>query len=76
MDVVERKIKVPIGPWNDEPQLQKLGKYMSRNMHDCARGTPWKLLRGGGLSVGEIDALVVEIKRELQDRSNHSFIWV
>jgi SAM-dependent methyltransferase len=76
MDVVERKIKVPIGPWSDEPNLQKLGKYMSRNMTDAARGTPWKMLRSGGLSVAEVDALVLELKRELQDQRNHSFIWV
>jgi hypothetical protein len=76
VDIVERKVKVPIGPWDSDPRLRRIGTYMLRNLMDGARGFAWKMLRACGLAPTDIESLILEVKQEARRRENHPYIWM
>lgn len=76
VDIVERKVKVPIGPWDSDPRLRRIGTYMLRNLMDGAHGFAWKMLRAYGLAPTDIDSLILEVKQEARRRENHPYIWM
>lgn len=62
--------------WPQDPQLREVGQWSLRNYLDGALGVTFKLLRGAGLSVREIDTLVSDAKKELSDARRHLYIEV
>ncbi|KAK8031344.1 S-adenosyl-L-methionine-dependent methyltransferase [Apiospora arundinis] len=74
VDVHERILLIPLSPWHDHPVLKEVGVYFLRNAYEGARGFGWKMLRASGLSVEQTESLVAELRKEVLDRDNHSYL--
>ena len=70
----ERILLIPLNPWHDHPRLQEVGAYFLRNAYEGARGFGWEMLRASGLSVEQTESLVAELRQEVLDRDNHSYL--
>jgi hypothetical protein len=76
VDAREIKLEWPCNMWPQDSQLREVGQWSLRNYLDGALGVTFKLLRGAGLSVREIDTLVSDAKKELSDTRRHLYIEV
>lgn len=70
----ERILLIPLSPWHDHPVLKEVGVYFLRNAYEGARGFGWKMLRASGLSVEQTESLVAELRKEVLDHNNHSYL--
>lgn len=73
MDVVERRLIVPGNPWPSHERMKKVGYYMLENVCDGFRGMGWKMLKHLGLSVDEIEQLVLDAKSDATNPNNRWF---
>ncbi|KAF3019014.1 hypothetical protein E8E14_013172 [Neopestalotiopsis sp. 37M] len=76
VDVVEKKILLPMSPWPQDAQFKEIGRWQMQNMIEGTRGVGWKMLSAAGMASGEIEALVSEVLAELRCRDNHSYAYV
>ncbi|KAK6829448.1 hypothetical protein PG995_004020 [Apiospora arundinis] len=73
VDVEERTILVPGGPWHEDDQKMKLiGVYTANVMITGIIETFKPFLASAGLSQAEIETLSAEVRREVMD---HSIRW-
>jgi hypothetical protein len=56
--------------------MKTTGLFMLRNVLDGLRGPSWKLLRAGGLTPEEVDQLLADVRSELRNRNNRTYVWV
>jgi hypothetical protein len=54
--------------------MREVGLYNMSNMLDGFRGVGWKMLQAAGLSAPEIEELIEDVKREVEDITNR-FYW-
>lgn len=76
VDVEERKLFIPFGPWPEDPKLRKVGQYQMRNLRDGVRGLGWKMLRASGMEPDQVELLISQVETEVMDRRNHTYGWV
>ncbi|KAK6220556.1 hypothetical protein LQW54_002001 [Pestalotiopsis sp. IQ-011] len=78
VDVVEKKLAVPINEWHSSPKLNRIGLYTSRMLMDSLGGVAWKMVQGNGFSDEEINELIVQTKPELRNLDLEAFFpfWV
>lgn len=67
VDVVEKKLQWPAGPWSTDSRLKMAGHYKLRAFQDHLRGVSWNLLSAAGLSPPEVEQLVADATRDLLD---------
>ncbi|KAL2678771.1 hypothetical protein Neosp_009522 [[Neocosmospora] mangrovei] len=79
VDVQEeiRKVQIPIGPWPKDPKLKEIGKYQSVQTRQAIDSYTPKLFGAVlGWSNEEIEVIMAQAKKELQDRSVHLYLPV
>ncbi|KAK3215568.1 hypothetical protein GRF29_8g458064 [Pseudopithomyces chartarum] len=75
VDVHEKVVKVPIGPWPKDPKMKEIGRYQREHM--CAGIEPYtfgflgKIL---GWSETECKVMIAKVREEVRDKSLHMFI--
>lgn len=74
VDVEERRVLWPAGPWSDNPMLKLAGAYMRRNLSDGAFLATWKALRASGLTEDEAQGVIDGAKREIKDDKNRFYM--
>ncbi|CAK7201625.1 hypothetical protein SEUCBS139899_004334 [Sporothrix eucalyptigena] len=73
-DVVERKFYWPVNPWPRGAYYKTLGAYVQQDLLNGIEGLSLKLLGLLGWSFGDIQALLVEVRRDLLDTSIHAYV--
>ncbi|ORY17343.1 S-adenosyl-L-methionine-dependent methyltransferase [Clohesyomyces aquaticus] len=75
VDVYERVVKVPIGPWPKDPKMKEIGRYqrehMAMGIEPYTLGFIGKVL---GWSEQECRVLTAKVINDVRDKSVHSYI--
>jgi len=73
-DVVEVRQPGPIGPWPKNPDDKLIGLHWMANMLDGINAmSNIALRRGLGMSPGEMEALLDDVRKDLRNRKIHSY---
>ncbi|CAK7215225.1 hypothetical protein SBRCBS47491_002410 [Sporothrix bragantina] len=75
-NVVQRHFYWPVSPWARGAYYKTLGAYVQQDLLNGIEGLSLKLLSLLGWSFGDIQNLLVEIRRDLLDTSIHAYIEV
>ncbi|CAK7235721.1 hypothetical protein SCUCBS95973_009362 [Sporothrix curviconia] len=75
-DVVERRFYWPVSPWPRGAYYKTLGAYVQQDLLNGIEGLSLKLLGVLGWSFGDIQQLLVEVRRDLLDTSIHAYVEV
>lgn len=77
VDVVEKRMKWPMGPWSSDPKLKMLGRW---NQLRCQQGIEGFVMRSlttvGGWSYTEVQAFLGKVRDALKDRTLHAYLDV
>jgi len=79
VDIQEHVLKLPIGPWPKDKRLKKCGAFELVNMTEGIEGLTIRLFsKGLGMSIEEIQLLLVDLRKELKNSKIHSYyhFWV
>ncbi|KAK1470855.1 TAM domain methyltransferase [Colletotrichum cuscutae] len=67
--------KVPVGPWAKDDDLKKIGEYCRAAIYDGLHAiTIGPFTRGLGWTPEEVEVFLIEVRRDLLDRSVHSYV--
>jgi len=73
-EVVEERFPGPIGTWPKDKDDKLVGLYWTANMVDGINGMSNVTLRKGlGMSIEDMELLLVEVRRDLKDRKIHAY---
>jgi len=76
-NVVEKKFKMPVGPWSSDPKLKEVGRL---HLYECYEGIEgWSmalLTRVMGWKVEDVHKFLDEVREAFKDRSVHSYTSV
>jgi hypothetical protein len=71
----EKVFKVPIGEWAKNSTLKTIGLYNRSMIMDGLQGISIKpLTKGLGWTPEEIEVFLVDVRKSLMDRSQHSYL--
>ncbi|ETI24408.1 hypothetical protein G647_03777 [Cladophialophora carrionii CBS 160.54] len=74
INVVCRSFKLPVGPWPRDETLRQAGLFGLVNVLEGLQGLSLKIFTGLlHYSLDELEALLVECRQEVRDRSVHSY---
>ncbi|KAH8649278.1 S-adenosyl-L-methionine-dependent methyltransferase [Xylariales sp. PMI_506] len=73
INVTEQRIRLPIGPWSDDPREKLGGRYMQRNFLDGALLAGWRMLKAAGMSEDEAKAIIAEAKADVLNSENRVY---
>lgn len=74
VDVEEHVVKLPIGPWPRNKQLKKVGAFELINFVHGIEGLTMRIFsKGLGMSVEEIQLLLMEVRKEAENSRIHSY---
>lgn len=73
VDVEEKKLMWPAGPWSDDKRLKLAGLYQQKNFVSGLLLAGWKFLLASGMSKDEAENVIDESKRELLDKGNRFY---
>ncbi|KAJ4299604.1 hypothetical protein N0V90_004850 [Kalmusia sp. IMI 367209] len=75
VDVHEKIVKVPIGPWPKDPKMKEIGRYQREHMaigiEPYTLGFLGKIL---GWSEAECKIMIAKVREEVRDKSLHMYI--
>ncbi|KAJ9134254.1 Methyltransferase domain-containing protein [Pleurostoma richardsiae] len=75
VDIVERKIKMPIGSWPKDPKLQQAGLLIKYALEQSLEGLPMFIgTQVMGWAPEEISVLVAKVRKEVKTKSNCSYV--
>ncbi|KAL1956520.1 hypothetical protein VTO42DRAFT_7083 [Malbranchea cinnamomea] len=75
-EVIEERItKVPINPWPRDPKFKQIGELNEQNWLEGLAGFSYAPFgsRGLGWTREQIEGLLVEVRKSVQDRSVHAY---
>lgn len=76
-DVRVRKDKWPMNPWPKGRRWKVLGMVMLENFNDGLESFSYMLcMKGLGWTKEEVDRLLVQVRKDLSDRSIHIYMTV
>ncbi|KAK1985018.1 TAM domain methyltransferase [Colletotrichum cereale] len=68
--------KVPVGPWPKDPRLKKIGDYCCAVIYDGLHAiTIGPFTRGLGWSPAEVEVFLIQVRKDLLNRSVHSYVY-
>ncbi|KAJ9617191.1 hypothetical protein H2200_000912 [Cladophialophora chaetospira] len=74
INVICRRLKVPIGPWPRDPVLRQAGMFGLVNLLDGIHGISLKIFTGLlDYSLDDLETLLSACRREIRDRAVHSY---
>ncbi|KAN0092228.1 S-adenosyl-L-methionine-dependent methyltransferase [Hyaloscypha variabilis] len=75
VNIEERVVKIPIGPWAKDKKLKTAGMYCRAMVEDGLEGLSLgPMSRGLGWSPEEIQVYLVGVRKALMDRSVHAYM--
>jgi len=75
VDIVEKQFAWPIGSWAKDPRMKKLGAWVKEDVLSGLHG--WSaavLTRGLGMSSQEVEALLTEVRSDINSNLMHVYI--
>lgn len=73
-EVVEQKLAQPLNPWPKGKNFKELGVWMNRNILDACDGISKAVLtRGLGMTVEEIEVLLIGVRKDVCDKRIHCY---
>lgn len=73
-NVRELKYKIPINTWPKDRFMKRLGEWNLINMIEGLEGYTMRLFTTvGGMSVGEVELLLMEVRKDLHNKKIHSY---
>ncbi|KAH8682047.1 S-adenosyl-L-methionine-dependent methyltransferase [Xylariales sp. PMI_506] len=72
VDVTERRFLVTSGEWSSDPKLRLIGRYARQGLLQGFRSIGYKMLRLAGMTTEEIETLIDQCTREINDPANQS----
>ena len=74
VNVVRQDYKWPQNPWPKDPLMKDLGRWHTVNTLDGLHGFSARLFTGVlGMSAEDVEALLVKVRKDIVDRSIHSY---
>lgn len=73
VDIVERDIKMPVGPWEEDPKRKELGEFTRLGMFKDPEGYMLFLASALGWKKEEIGVYLAHLRKELTDKSIHGY---
>lgn len=73
VDIVERDIKMPVGPWEKDPKRKELGEFTRLGMFKDPEGYMLFLASALGWKKEEIGVYLAHLRKELTDKSIHGY---
>ncbi|KAK6068342.1 methyltransferase domain-containing protein [Seiridium cupressi] len=67
VDVQERQMVLPIGPWPRDPKMKDIGHWNLQNTIEGLKAVGWKMLKLAGYSSGEVETIVQETEAYVRD---------
>jgi len=75
VDVVERQVAWPIGPWTKDLWLKQLGAVNWENVDQALQGLSMAVCcRGLGMTSQEVEIMLVDVRKDLNSRRLHVYI--
>ncbi len=77
VNIVEKRIAIPVNPWAKGGEQKLRGALMMRNLLEVASGISMKIL--GGVyqwTREEVELYLVDVRNGIQDRSAHGYVPV
>lgn len=74
VDVVERKLAWPYGPWAKSPRLKRAGRFCQRDFYDGIAGIAHVMLKRAGMPNEEIERHVQACRNNLVDPAVHAYL--
>ncbi|KAK7993112.1 hypothetical protein PG991_016291 [Apiospora marii] len=76
VDVVERKMAGPLGPWPQSARLKETGRVTQRIFYDNVNGMSYKLFRALGYTQEQIDEFADRFRVDLLSPAIHAYFPV
>ncbi|KAK6858887.1 S-adenosyl-L-methionine-dependent methyltransferase [Apiospora arundinis] len=73
VDVTERKIAGPIGPWCKSARQKDMGRVMARGFYDNVTGLSYKLFKGMGFTEEQIEDFATRFRADLVSPAIHAY---
>ncbi len=76
-NITERRIAVPVNPWARGRDQKIIGTLQMMSLLEVAHGiTMTVFTKAMGWSVDEVEVLLTQVRKDLQDKTIHSFLTV
>jgi SAM-dependent methyltransferase len=73
-NVVQLEFKWPQNPWPKDPKMKELGRWNMVNTLEGLHGFSIRLLtRELGMTIGEVEVLLMEVRKDVQNRKIHAY---
>jgi len=77
VNVTEKRIAVPVNPWAKGREQKLIGTLQMTNLLEVAHGITMSVFtKALGWSVQEVEALLAQVRMDLQNRSIHAYLTV
>lgn len=77
VDIVTHTVQQPVGPWPEDPQLRKVGRWKQMSVDEGLEAFALApLTRALGWTESQVLALCSEVRKELMDDSIHAYFNV
>jgi hypothetical protein len=73
VNVQEKIVKIPIGPWAKDPLQKELGMINLAQLLEGLEGLSFKPLAAAGYAEEETLALVAKVRAELKSKAFHTY---
>jgi hypothetical protein len=74
VDVEEHILKLPVGPWPKDRRLKKVGLFESVNMQEGLEALTIKAFtKALGWSAEQVQLFMMDVRKQVKDRSVHSY---
>jgi hypothetical protein len=75
VDVVEKWMAWPIGPWAKGKRMRRLGAWAKEDVLTGLQGLSMAIFsRGLGMSAEEIEVFLVDVRKDIESRKMHCYI--
>ncbi|KAG4433708.1 hypothetical protein IFR05_010817 [Cadophora sp. M221] len=77
VDVVEKKYKIPVGPWIEDPKWKEIGRWDLLFLTTGLEGMALYILKNIlGWEFDEIQVFLAKMRKALADKSNHGYYGI
>ena len=76
VDVVERKIAGPVGPWCKRSRQKEMGRVTARSFYDNVSGMSYKLFMSMGFTKEQVESFATQFRADLVNPAIHAYFPV
>jgi hypothetical protein len=75
VDVVEKKFQWPMNPWPKGKYYKTLGRGYNQDLHEGLEGITMAIFtRAHGMKKEEVQEMVMEVRRNIDDKNLHNYL--